>query len=299
MTVTIGALSVGPIAARAVSTPGAVVRLHSVFPSTVNLAIEGSAVLVALTGPTGTGFPHAVALEQAVSFPGLSIAVGDCGLVSAHGILIQGQRGSLRATLDHASRLPARVLPPIVQRAGAWQACVRWLEDFQSRVSCDLRIGALLAGSASSTSLGALFQRSARALAQASVEEKSCGAGLPSAVSSLVGAGQGLTPSGDDFLSGFMAASRTSGSPLLAPALATAILENVAATGDISASLLRCAAEAFWPDPLLDLADAIAAENTSAALRALKNLCGLGHSSGADVASGFLFGLASLLKELA
>jgi hypothetical protein len=144
-----------------------------------------------------------------------------------------------------------------------------------------------------------MFQRSARELGQAAVAEEGCGARLLGAVSSLVGAGQGLTPSGDDFLSGFMAALRTLGSPALASALGQAIETNLAATGEISASLLHCAVEGFWPEPLLDLADALAAENEPAALRALEGLLGLGHSSGADMASGFLFGLASLLKESA
>jgi len=299
VTATISALSVGPAAVRAISTPGAAVRLHSVFPSTVNLAVDGAAILVALTGPSGTCYPHAVALEREVSFPGLSIAPGDSGRVSAHGILIEGQSGGLLATLDQARRPRARVPPPIAQRAGAWRACVRWLDDFQSRSSCDLRMSALLTGSRKATSFGALFHRSARELGLATVAEKGCGARLHGAVSSLVGAGQGLTPSGDDFLSGFMAALRTRGSPVLASALGKAIETNLAATGEISASLLRCTVEGFWPEPLLDLADALAAENEPEALHALEGLFCLGHSSGADMASGFLFGLASLPKESA
>jgi len=297
MTVTVGALSVGPVAARAISTPGAAARLHSIFPSTVNLAVEGSEILIALTGPSGTRFPHAVALEQAVSFPELPIANGDCGHVSAHCILIQGKRGRLMATLDKARRPPPRVLPLILQRAECWRACVRWLDDFQSKACCELRMSALLTGPGGASSLGAMLQSSARALGRAAAAERGCRAALPDAVSSLVGAGTGLTPSGDDFLSGFMAALRAGGRERLAAALGKAVEKNLGATGDISASLLRCGVEGFWPEPLLDLADAIAAENTPAALRALASLCGLGHSSGADMASGFLFGLACLLKE--
>lgn len=316
MTVTLGALSVGPVAARAVSAPGVSIRLHSIFPSTVNLSIEGSDILVAMTGPSGKFFPHAVALEHAVSFPELPLAAGDFGRVSAHGILIHGQRGRLVVTLDTACRTAARALPPITRRAAAWRACARWLDGFQSRASCHLRMSALLSepGSAAEASscgvcgdrVPAAFQlstqeliRAARALVHATVGDAGGEAALSDAVSSLVGAGQGLTPSGDDFLSGFMAALRACGSPALASAVAGAIQKNLALTGDISASLLRCAVEGFWLDPLLDLACALAADNTRSALHSLESLCGLGHSSGADIASGLLLGVASLLKDCA
>ena len=120
---------------------------------------------------------------------------------------------------------------------------------------------------------------------------------LTPALCRLVGVGAGLTPSGDDFLSGFMAASRTSGSPALVSSLARAITTNLAATGEISASLLRCAVSGMWPTPLADLADALTVDETPAALCALHDLCRLGHSSGADIATGFLFGLVCLLRE--
>jgi hypothetical protein len=122
-------------------------------------------------------------------------------------------------------------------------------------------------------------------------------AALFRAVASLVGMGAGLTPSGDDFLSGFMAALRVSGRHTLLSALGEAVEVNIDATSEISASLLRCAVAGHWPRPLADLADALAAENGPEALRALDRLCGLGHSSGADLATGFLFGLAVLLRH--
>jgi hypothetical protein len=77
-------------------------------------------------------------------------------------------------------------------------------------------------------------------------------------------------------------------------ALCLAVEENLGSTGEISASLVRSMIQGHWPEPLLDLADAIAADRESEALRALEDLCRLGHSSGTDIATGFLFGLEAL-----
>jgi len=60
------------------------------------------------------------------------------------------------------------------------------------------------------------------------------------------------------------------------------------APGDISASLLRWALLGHWPDPLVDLAEALAEDPVPQSVLALEALCALGHTSGADLATGFL-----------
>ena len=289
MTATLRALSVGPAASRALSMPGAAVRLHSLFASTANLAVERAAILVALTGPSGARYPHAVALEGVSDFPTLPVSTGDAGRLHADGIHLHGQHGDLLVSLRHACRPRPRVLPLIDRTGDALRAAARRLDDIQSRSVFDLRFSSLLGGPAAGSSVAAALSRSARALCGARP-----GPGLSRAVSALVGAGAGLTPSGDDFLSGLMAASRASGDAALTRALGDAVQRNLAATGDVSASLLLCAVDGYWPDPLVDLADALAVDNASAAVDAVDGLCGMGHSSGSDIATGFLFGLATV-----
>jgi len=291
VTVAFRALSVGPAASPALSMPRATARLHSLFPSTVNLAVEAVDVLVALTGPSGSCYPHAVVLEQVVAFPALGFSPGDAVHVSPEEIRLQGRRGAAVVTLRGARRPHRRALPVIAPRGEAWRAAVRRLDEMQSRSSFDLRLSALVTGPVAGSARAAALQRSARALGGARP-----GARLFKAVSALVGAGTGLTPSGDDFLSGLMAASRATRNAGLARALCEAVRENLAATGDISASLLRCAVGGHWVGPLVDLADALSADDRSAALSSIDTLCGLGHSSGSDIATGFLFGLATLPK---
>ena len=127
----------------------------------------------------------------------------------------------------------------------------------------------------------------------------SVGEAISRRVSALLGAGRGLTPCGDDFLCGFLAAARAA---LPAGALqrlalqriddtmCSSIRENIAATGDISATLLLLAVRGFWPGPLAALAQGLAVGDRSGALVALDELCAFGHSSGADIATGFLTG---------
>jgi hypothetical protein len=185
----------------------------------------------------------------------------------------------------------------------------------QTAAAHDLRLDALLGSGRAMTKSGQSLQNAALALGS-SARTLAClpnrAVGTPfrpgfatrrpplwQSVSALVGLGNGLTPSGDDFLCGFLAAARTrclaaaQGSGLL-ETLCAAVEGNFGATGDISASLLRWAILDHWPEPLLDLADAIAVDRRAQAFRAVDDLCRFGHASGADMASGFLFGLYAL-----
>jgi len=317
---TVQARAVGPAAALVLSASGAEARVHSVFPLTVNLSVAGARILVALTGPRGAVYPHAVVLDQAVldqgAVPFRHVAAGDRGRLSADTIRLEGRCGHLTVALGTASWPAARVLPVITRRGNAWRAAARRLADFQVRAGCDLRLDSLVEGEEASTAMGTALRQAVLTLGRAA--RSAPGTALERAVASLVGMGTGLTPSGDDFLSGFLAAARasdaacpsavartsdafresdaapTSGGKALVRALAAAVDANSAATGEISASLLNGAIHGYWPRPLVDLADALAEEDERGASAAVHELCGLGHSSGADIATGFLFGLAIL-----
>ena len=297
--VMVRALSVGAAASAALSSPGAALRVHSVFRSTMNLEVEGTDILVALAGPQGVRYPHAVVLGTDEDFLRWPHPVGSGG--SLEGSCIRLCHEDSRRTVDfgRARRLRQRILPSVRVPGRAYEACVLRLSELQASIGCDLRLYGPGALTGASTIMGKSLCRSALALGAAA----SAG-GAPAAVRlatvSLVGAGGGLTPTGDDFLCGFLAAARCSkgqqaheGSALVLT-LAEAIQEVIRSTGEISASLLRCALRGHWPAPLADLAEALSAEREAESLRALGDLCGLGHSSGADIATGFLYGLPVL-----
>ena len=115
------------------------------------------------------------------------------------------------------------------------------------------------------------------------------------AAARLVGLGQGLTPAGDDFLCGFLAAGccrRAAGlaRSRLLTSFAEAVQERLGQTTDISASFLRDALAGRISRPLAALAEACSGAPGSDLDGALLRLAAIGHSSGLDAATGFFYG---------
>ena len=100
----------------------------------------------------------------------------------------------------------------------------------------------------------------------------------------LGGLGPGLTPAGDDALSGILFAFRALGGPTVEAAL-TAVARSVH-TSDLGTAVLEAAAGGFHIEPVHDLVTAAAADDRAAALKAAAELDRFGSSSGADIAHG-------------
>lgn len=107
---------------------------------------------------------------------------------------------------------------------------------------------------------------------------------LKVAARALGGLGPGLTPAGDDALSGILFAYRAIGGPEVEPAL-VAVARSIR-TGEIAASLLEAAAGGYHIEPVHDVVVAAAAGDRAAAVKAAADLDDFGSSSGADVAFG-------------
>lgn len=119
--------------------------------------------------------------------------------------------------------------------------------------------------------------------------------GVAAAAARLIGLGPGLTPAGDDFLAGFLAALHSragadAGMAALLPRLAAAFAPLVRRTHIISRQMLDDALDGRFAQALTDVTFALAGAGTldAAATRALA----CGHSSGADALCGLLFGYA-------
>jgi len=305
------ARSVGPAAAWTLSMAGVSMGVHSVFAGTVNLGVEGTDEFLALTGPSGVNYPHAVALTRPVDFRAWRLPMGSRVFIQEGSMRLQGESATVVVDLGPAEWTSLRPLPSIDRLRAAHRACVARLGEFQDRLGCDLRMDGLGLDGPEATGLGEFLRRAALDLGEAaqsfagspggtvappgnaSPEEGKASASLGSAVAALMGLGAGLTPSGDDVLCGFMAAARVR-IPELVPVLAAAAEANLQRTSRISGFLIRCAARGCWPAPLVDLAEALAGDREPEALLALDALGRLGHSSGSDLATGFLFGLETL-----
>lgn len=124
--------------------------------------------------------------------------------------------------------------------------------------------------------------------------------GVVTAAERLVGLGPGLTPSGDDVLAGLMVTLRHLGAATgsaravdLAGWLgATATFDARTRTTPISATLLHCAARGEACPEVLAVLRALAGRQPLEP--ALRRLCELGHTSGADLAQGIAIGLETV-----
>jgi hypothetical protein len=106
---------------------------------------------------------------------------------------------------------------------------------------------------------------------------------VASAVSSLVGLGPGLTPSGDDFLMGALAALDALGQTNMRAVLAQAVVAAAGRTSPLSASLLRAAGAGHVGENLHLMVGALAAGDADAAIAQAARM---GHTSGWDALTG-------------
>jgi hypothetical protein len=270
------------------------VRVHSVFRAALNLSPPDGDLLTLLSAEADES-PRGVRLASPEDFSSLGLAAGDGGVFAIDAIVLEPSAGRRRFRVDcaQARRLSARPAPPLRYDGERWRAGVARLAALQERAATDLRIAPLLAGARPS---GAMAERLTRAALDLG---RGVRAGrrdaMRGAAARLVGLGQGLTPAGDDFLCGFLAAGhcrRAAGltRPRLLTSLAELVLELVEQTTDISASFLRDAIAGRVSRPLAALAEACSGAPGSDLDGALLRLAAIGHSSGLDAATGFFYG---------
>jgi len=111
------------------------------------------------------------------------------------------------------------------------------------------------------------------------------------AVAGLVGRGPGLTPSGDDALAGALLVAHALGT---GHTLVDAVRARLGATTAVSAALLDAAADGYAARPVVSLVDAAVAGDPDAVGLALPDVLALGHTSGADTATGIRAALQAL-----
>jgi hypothetical protein len=118
-------------------------------------------------------------------------------------------------------------------------------------------------------------------------------------LSGLVGLGPGLTPSGDDFLIGFLTGlwctvGEDAKRLAFLSALGQAVIRLSCQTNDISRTYLFHAAHGLVSSRLAALAEAIAGgEISGRLLTAAEDAMCAGHSSGMETVTGLLVGLST------
>lgn len=106
-----------------------------------------------------------------------------------------------------------------------------------------------------------------------------------------VGRGLGLTPSGDDFLTGVLFVDRLS--PFLSDAFRRELgaLAEEGYTTDIGANYCRCALDGLFCGSLLAFGEALEHGDAAGIKESLERVLRFGHTSGRDTAAGIRLGL--------
>ncbi|NKB21444.1 MAG: DUF2877 domain-containing protein [Alphaproteobacteria bacterium] len=116
-------------------------------------------------------------------------------------------------------------------------------------------------------------------------------------VTTLVGMGPGLTPSGDDFLGGMMITLCLLGEGGLCGCLANAVEMGASDTNDISRAHLKAAAQGIGAEPLHAVINDVISNRPQELTASLKRLDVIGHCSGWDALTGVVITLRAWLAR--
>lgn len=120
---------------------------------------------------------------------------------------------------------------------------------------------------------------------------------LPHAVS-LVGLGPGLTPSGDDFLTGLFTIINMKNSPfyLYRSFCRDILMKAKTLTNDISYMTLKKASIGKVRESIISLVNSLLIENDEDLILSLNKLLNIGSTSGTDIALGIVFGMEANIR---
>jgi len=120
---------------------------------------------------------------------------------------------------------------------------------------------------------------------------------LPHAVS-LIGLGPGLTPSGDDFLTGLFTIFNMKNSPFYPYRLfcEDVLKKAKTLTNDISYMTLKKAAFGKVRESIISLLNSLLVEDDEDLILSLNKLLNIGSSSGTDIAYGIVFGMEATIR---
>jgi hypothetical protein len=276
--------------------------VHSVYRQASNIELEGGELLT-LLGPETGNVPHGIRCPlpepadfrawlrpaQTVAANGLSLHIPEAGIAIDLSAATRWYCGLDRCAIDlcaepsvHALRSVRRVLREQGPESG---------------------FGPLMLHDAAPSS--PLDQAMQKRLWQVLPALSCAGSNLDCgsaarALAELAGLGPGLTPSGDDFIVGYLAAlyGRCASEPLLRPylnGLSGSVRQFALTANLISRQYLRNALAGEFSESLAQVVWGIAAHDELRLRQSAERLVRVGHSSGADSLVGLLFGLRPAL----
>lgn len=260
--------------------------------------IEADGAFVVLGDRTVCPHPHAVTLRRPFRLPALGapLVLGEQELVIP---------GVLRLALDELREFTplrhARSVAPPDRVRRALAAARRRVGELPPRGGFEALLSTARArplDDMSGAVVRVALERTNRVRAALRSRDR---AALVDACARLAGLGQGLTPSGDDYVAGLAAALRFHAASREAP-LCAELLERVAAsvaarTSGYSGFLVRCAARGFVSMPVAAWLDAVMGGRLEEVPAATEAVVEVGHSSGVDALAGMVHALEVAHEE--
>ncbi len=111
----------------------------------------------------------------------------------------------------------------------------------------------------------------------------------------LIGLGSGFTPSGDDFLGGFLAAYNTFATSLRRPQIVLSCDSLESKTNWISAKLLDCMQMRILDEEVTQLIRSVTCADENQFIFSLEALASRGHTSGIDIVTGVIIALSVIV----
>jgi hypothetical protein len=275
-------------------------NIHSVFHTAVNLKPENNNLLLTLVAASEADLPQGIRVDCPGDFSFDRLSVGQSAS-SRDGCLVFGD-SVLEVEFRNCRRwqcnLPAMgtdLTQPAV--AEAWRWVWEMLNARQISNGAEIVAEALL--HADGIDQPAITRRLRESTREITVTMRNNQLNGRLALTRLIGLGTGLTPSGDDFLVGYLAGLWCTIRDIaqrqrLVMELGQTILQRSGRTNDISRTYLYHAACGQVSSRLEALATAISKPQDPAKIRtAAESAMRSGHTSGMDAVTGLLFAMAN------
>ncbi len=262
-------------------------KVHSVFTHAVNLSCDEKN-LWTLLAEKADNAPSSLRLPLE-NFAAFDLEIGDLIGVQNQQLLLGSAVFSLSKARVWQAKLPPfpKAFPPVSN------AVLSHIKSLQNALN---EAAQKLAQSENDIFASEIRQRSAHLLTalRAKNEQEARKAAL-----SLIGLGQGLTPSGDDILLGLFTVFNTPNNPSFAwqKWMFSLVCEAKTLTNSISFAALQHASNGQVRESIIELLTAILTEKPDHLPEKIQRVLAIGASSGTDITKGILLGLTLCLSE--
>jgi hypothetical protein len=265
--------------------------VHSVFTHAVNLTTPGG-LLVALASRAAGDAPRTLVLDLD-DFTGTGLDAGQHVTFATGGLLVDTPGGPVRVTTDGARRWDPAAPSLAHLDPGTLRGAADTLDAYnRAHGAPGGMLGAAPGAGLMESAVARALDAGRTALLTALRARDT--AALTPGILALHGLGPGLTPAGDDFLTGLTLVAALPGSTLgaLVPAVRDVLAGHRGRTTDLAAATLAEAADGRARAELVDVLRHLADTPPPWDLNApAQRVLAFGHTSGSDTLSGLVAGL--------